>query len=191
MDYLIALDKAAFFVVNKALHNAFLDKIMPFWRSMYFWVPLYVFFIAYMAANFGKKGWIFLLALGLTVGSADIVSSRLVKPTVKRLRPCNDEAVKADVALLVRCGSGYSFTSSHAANHFAAAVFLCLLFSKRRAWRLGFMAWAASIALGQVYVGVHYPLDIFCGAVLGATLAWGAVKLYRRLPPQYRLEFPH
>ena len=31
--------------------------------------------------------------------------------------------------------------------------------------------WAAAIAYAQVYVGVHYPLDVFCGALLG--LAFG------------------
>jgi len=70
--------------------------------------------------------------------------------------------------LLNECSGGYSFISNHAANHFGMASFFYITFRKiipKWAW-LGFL-WAALIAYSQVYVGVHYPLDVFCGALLG------------------------
>jgi undecaprenyl-diphosphatase len=66
---------------------------------------------------------------------------------------------------------------------------LFLLFGKtwkKRYWGLLF-AWAASIAYGQVYVGVHYVSDVVAGALLGMLLAvavYGvgkALGLVRRL----------
>ena len=161
MNVFQKFDEALFFFINHRLHFAALDKLMPFYRSQFLWLPLYVFFISYLFLNFGKRTWIYLLALGLTVGVADQTSSRLIKNTVERLRPCNDERLRNDVKLLVPCGSGYSFTSSHATNHFAAAVFVILTFvnswkTHRRVGRFLLIFWAASISFGQIYVGVHF-----------------------------------
>ena len=70
--------------------------------------------------------------------------------------------------LLEHCSGGFSFTSSHAANHFGLAMFLFIsivpLF-KNYTWL--FFIWAAIIAYAQVYVGVHYPLDVIAGAMIG------------------------
>ena len=71
----------------------------------------------------------------------------------------------------MHCGAGYSFTSSHAANHFAVATFLIMtigqILPKIKKW---LWLWAASIALAQVYVGVHFPLDVLAGGILGVVL---------------------
>jgi membrane-associated phospholipid phosphatase len=181
MNALQNIDQQLFFFINHTLHVGFLDDFMPYWRSMYFWVPLYVFFISYLTVNIGKKGWVLLLALVLTVGVADIFSSRLIKKTVARARPCNNNEIKDKVKLLVPCGGGYSFTSSHATNHFTAAIFLFFTFlknNKKMKWVL--VGWAASIAFGQVYVGVHYPFDVLCGAILGSLIGFSGSFLYNK-----------
>jgi membrane-associated phospholipid phosphatase len=182
---MLNLDQELFYFINNSLHVAWLDKLAPYWRSQYFWLPMYVFFISYLFTNFDKKqAAMYLLALGLTVGTADVVSSRLVKNTVARLRPCNDEDIKPKVKLLVRCGVGYSFTSSHATNHFAAAVFLILTFAKRRKWLIySLLFWAASISVGQIYVGVHYPLDILGGAILGSCVGYLGAFVLKKYKP--------
>jgi undecaprenyl-diphosphatase len=70
--------------------------------------------------------------------------------------------------LLDHCSGGFSFTSSHAANHFGLAMFLFMslipLF-KKYTWL--FFIWAGIISYAQVYVGVHYPLDVLAGAMIG------------------------
>lgn len=187
MNIIENIDQQLFFFINHTLHIGFLDSFMPYWRSMYFWFPLYVFFISYLAINVGKKGWILLLALALTVGVSDTVSSKIIKKSIARVRPCNDVNIKDKVKLLVSCGSGYSFTSSHATNHFAAAVFLFFTFFKNNKivkWIL--VGWAASIALAQVYVGVHYPFDVMCGALLGSLIGFLGAFLYEK----YLLKHP-
>jgi membrane-associated phospholipid phosphatase len=181
MNFIENLDQNLFFFINNKLHLGILDHFMPYWRSMYFWLPLYVFFLSYLVINVGKKGGILLLALVLTVGVADIMSSRVIKKTVARVRPCNDKKIKIKVKLLVNCGSGYSFTSSHATNHFAVAVFLFFSFLKNnRKLKWVLIAWAASIAFGQVYVGVHYPLDVICGALLGSSIGFLGAFLFNK-----------
>jgi undecaprenyl-diphosphatase len=71
----------------------------------------------------------------------------------------------------VSCGSGYSFTSSHATNHFCIAAFLVSVFGTyMRKWKYVWWAWASLISIAQVYVGVHYPLDIIGGGLLGTII---------------------
>lgn len=168
MDSLLALDETLFFIINNDWHVAFLDTILPFWRNKLFWIPLYVFLISFSLLNFKKQGLYFIFAAIIAVGIADSVSSQLIKKTIQRQRPCNQEAMRNQVDLLVPCGGGYSFTSSHAANHFALATFISLtLGGLVKGIRLPLFLWAGIISFAQVYVGVHFPLDVFCGAILG------------------------
>ena len=171
MQTLQQLDVSLFLFFNKDIANPFLDAVCPLWRNKFFWIPLYVF----LGALFFKKYkwqslWVVVFA-ALVVLLADQISASLIKPFFARLRPCNNPELVAQIKLLVRCGSGYSFVSSHAANHFGLAVFLCFLF--KQTWvRILLMLWEASIAFSQVYVGVHFPADVCCGALLGIAIGW-------------------
>jgi undecaprenyl-diphosphatase len=168
MTEILQWDEQLFQLINGSWHNPLLDVVMPYWRNKYCWFPLYIFIVSFFLLNFKKQGAFLILAIGLTVGVADYTSSSIIKKSVQRLRPCNTEILKNDVQLLVRCGSGYSFPSSHAANHFAMAVVLFFTLGKvLKRTRIPLLLWAASIAFGQVYVGVHYPLDVFMGSLLG------------------------
>jgi len=79
------------------------------------------------------------------------------------------------------CSGGYSFPSSHATNHFGAAVFFfCTLRPYLKKWAYLFFFWAASISYGQVYVGVHYPSDVIGGAILGSIIGYLMSLIYRK-----------
>lgn len=69
-----------------------------------------------------------------------------------------------------------SFPSGHAATSFAGATLLALLVPRLA---VPFLLLAVAIAWSRVYVGVHYPLDVAAGAVLGAGLAFLATALLR------------
>lgn len=176
---LIELDHSLFYLINSEWTNAFFDWLLPVWRNKYFWLPVYFFIILFAVFNYGKKSYWFIVFLVAAVGTSDVISSHLIKKTVKRVRPCNNEHL-TDVQTKVRCGSGYSFTSSHATNHFAISYFLFatigIRFRKIRPW---LMAWAGSVAYAQVYVGVHFPVDVFSGMILGILISTVFVKLYR------------
>jgi membrane-associated phospholipid phosphatase len=181
MSALSHIDQQIFFFINHQCHIGFLNKLMPYWRSMYFWFPLYLFFITHLSMTYGKKAWVLIFALAATVTVSDTFSSKIVKPIVHRVRPCNDVRIKDKVKLLIRPSSGYSFTSSHAANHFAAAVFLFFAFAPARRWiGIVLLVWAGTIAFGQVYVGVHYPSDILFGGLFGAGIGFIAWVLYQK-----------
>ena len=182
MEYILQVDESLFQLINGAWNNAFLDVVLPYWREKTFWYPAYLILLIFLIYRFRLKGVYLVLAVALTLGLADTASSKGFKKTVKRLRPCNDPAIKDTVVLRVGCGKAYSFTSSHATNHFAMATFLAMTLGfilKRYRWLL--YAWAGSIAYAQVYVGVHYPTDVIVGSLLGFLIGWLVAKVYKSL----------
>ena len=173
MEQILEWDYQIFDLINNKFQNGFLDLVLPLWRSKYIWFPLYVFLVFFLADIFKKKIWYVLIGVAVLVTVSDTMSSQIIKKSIKRSRPCRTEIIKEQVHLLVPCSTGYSFTSSHATNHFALAMFLFVLLSPTyRALRRGMLFWAASISFGQVYVGVHFPIDVTVGAALGSLIGW-------------------
>lgn len=177
---IIEIDQGLFELINVGFTNAFFDWLMPIMRSKEVWIPLYAFIVLFVYFNFDKwKATRYIFYLLMLVALADLTSSRLIKPTFMRDRPCHCEEI-VELIERVPCGHGYSFTSSHAANHFAIALFLILslgsIFPKIK-WPL--LIWASIISFAQVYVGVHYPSDVISGAILGSLLALVTWYLYK------------
>lgn len=167
-------DRWLFTKINQDWTNPFLDYIFPLWREAITWVPLYIFLLAFVFINFGKKAWPWVAGLLVTVLMTDQISSHILKPYVDRMRPCHDIYLADHIRLLLRyCSDSRSFTSSHATNHFGVAFFIYFTMKPYfKKWGYLFFVWAATISYGQVYIGVHYPLDVICGALLGSTIGY-------------------
>ncbi|MBI1226813.1 MAG: phosphatase PAP2 family protein [Bacteroidetes bacterium] len=191
MTDLLHFDETLFHLVNSGCHNQFFDWLMPLLRDKYTWVPLYIFIGSFLLLNFRQKGLYICLAMVLTIGLADGASSHLLKKNVQRLRPCKVLEANKEMHLLVPCGSGFSFPSSHAANHFALATFMLLILGRVFRWiKIPLVLWASSVSFAQVYVGVHYPLDVIAGAMLGIFVGWGVYLLLIHLPIDLELAVP-
>jgi membrane-associated phospholipid phosphatase len=166
--------------MNQDWSNSFLDTVLPYLRESKFWIPLYVFLLLFVTMNFGAKAWWWVLAVVLVAAASDLISSKLIKENIFRLRPCRDTEVMPLIRFFVNyCPGSSSFTSSHATSHFAQATFF--FFTLRHVigkWSLLFFLWAFSIAYTQVYVGVHYPFDVICGAILGFGIGFAMTKLF-------------
>ena len=104
---------------------------------------------------------------------ADYSSAQILKPFFQRLRPSHE--LIDGIRLLVPKGGKYGFVSSHAANIFAAATVLSYFYIK---YKKLFFTIAVLVAFSRVYVGVHYPADIFFGSLLGYGLAWVVLTLW-------------
>lgn len=183
LQTLISWDSALFQWINSGLSNSFFDALLPFCRERWFWMPVYLFLGAFLWINYpGRRKWFIIFGLVASAALTDLTSSRLVKNQVQRLRPCREPALSGVVIRRVECGGGYSFTSSHAANHFAVAIFLIGVFGRLFPWiRPAALVWAGTIAFSQVYVGVHYPGDVLCGGILGSIIGWWVLTTWRRL----------
>ena len=186
LEHLIELDRQLFYFINHDLANPFFDLVMPYFRNPRFWIPLYLFVIGFCWYKYKKQGIIIVVFIALSAGFADFTSAHIVKTAVKRLRPCNDPIVSLTDITRVSCGTGYSFPSTHATDHFAMAFFVIMLFYKKWPWIwLWGIGWAGLISFAQVYVGVHYPIDVTCGALYGILVGWIFSVIFRKLQPGF------
>ncbi|MDR6566994.1 undecaprenyl-diphosphatase [Chitinophaga ginsengisegetis] len=181
LESILREDLRLFFHINGQWYNGFLDVVLPFLREPFVWAPLYLFLGLFVTINYGWKGLFWILFFLLCFGVAD-QSSLYLKSAIGRVRPCRDPLVSHYArVLVVYCPMSGSFTSNHAANHFALATFCFITLKQafhRYAWL--FFVWAAAIAYAQVYVGVHYPLDVAGGAVLGILIGLLSGSFFQR-----------
>lgn len=167
MNEIINLDKEVFLFLNGS-NNYYLDEIM-FWASdKLFWFPFYAILLIYLTYKFKWKVIRILVMLTLLITITDQVSSSIIKPTVKRLRPSHTVELSENI-YISKAGKGgkYGFVSSHAANSFALFFFISFLFKKENK-RIIYVifAWSILVSYSRIYNGVHYPLDILGGILL-------------------------
>lgn len=181
-SWLNQLDTWLFLKVNTAWTNSFLDDVFPWWRNANTWIPLYLFLVLLALMNFKQKAIPWILFAVITVVLTDQASSTLLKHWVARPRPCREDFLAGQMRLLLDgCSGGYSFTSSHAANHFGFAMFVYMsTMHVCKKWGWLFFLWAATISYGQVYVGVHYPLDVLCGGLLGCGIGYATASFFNK-----------
>ena len=166
--------------INQHWTCSFLDNVSVFIREAELWVPFYLFLLVFSTLNFRKKGWIWSLYLGMTVIISDLISSRLVKDHIFRLRPCRNPLWADSMRFLANyCPVGSGFTSSHACNHFAMAFFIYATMKHTSRWWALVFVWAFFISYAQVYVGVHYPIDVICGGLLGSGIGIATSRVFR------------
>lgn len=173
LDGLRNWDLRAFYFVNLHLQNSFFDLIMPYARNPACWIPLYIILLFFVIKIYRKQSWKIIVIAALNVLITDQLSSSVIKPLVHRLRPCNNPLVSVHIHQLVTCGSGFSFVSSHACNHFGLALLFIFIFKRYINWVMpAALLWASLVSFAQVYVGLHYPMDVICGGMIGATIGF-------------------
>lgn len=182
MQSLLQFDRSLFTLVNGHWHNAFFDWLMPWLRNSAVWTPLYLFLLLYAAINYKANGWRFIIIGAVAVIIGDLVSSSIIKQYIIRVRPCNEPSLADSIRVLVAYRpQSSSFTSSHAVNHFALATYLFQTLKKTLGnWRWICFFWAFSIIYAQVYVGVHYPLDVVGGAIIGILIGYLHGQLFNK-----------
>ena len=175
-------DTDLFYKINTVWTNSFLDHNLPWWRDSTTWYPAYMFLLVFTLVNFGWRAWTWMVFIALNVTITDQLSSSVIKHWVPRVRPCQDPNMVGYARMLLNhCSGGGSFPSSHATNHFGAAVFIFFTLKKYTGnWIYLFFFWAFSISYSQVYVGVHYPTDVIGGALIGSIVGYSVAFIYNK-----------
>jgi undecaprenyl-diphosphatase len=111
-----------------------------------------------------QKAW-GLFAAGLFSFAIELPLYKLLKNSIKRIRPCE---VLSDVHGRVAPSDKFSFPSGHTAAAFVMATLLSYFFP---ILSIPLISWALLVGFSRIYLGVHYPTDILAGLTIGVLSA--------------------
>lgn len=112
-----------------------------------------------------------LIAL-FTLAVCFIINNEILKNIIVRPRPFN---MLTQLQVLILRPNDYSFPSGHTANSFAVAGVFYYYGNKK--WGIAALIFAGLIGFSRLYLGVHYPSDVLCGALLGLLISFLISKI--------------
>ena len=184
LDHLLHLDTKLLLAIN-GWHAPWADCVMWIVSEKTTWFALYALLIGLLVWKYprptelAKWNWlkktpvcaIFVLLIALAVGASDFIASGILKDWVARPRPSRVPELEGVLHLVNDCRSGqFGFVSSHASTTMACAVLFSLIWRNKIA-TMGLMLWVALNCYSRMYLGVHYPLDIIGGLLVGTIVA--------------------
>ena len=189
-EQLVLLDRQLLLALNGS-DSTWLDQVFLLVTKTTTWVPLIAVLLCILWRH---RPWrevvLFAVGVALVILVADRFSSGFCKPFFHRFRPSHEPALEGLVDLVGdRRGGLYGFISSHAANTFGAFAFISLYF-RRRVATLTLLLWACLSSYSRIYLGLHYPGDILCGALWGLLTGSGVYLLWQVLASRTLLPAP-
>jgi undecaprenyl-diphosphatase len=182
IEFLYSIDVSLFFFFNHTIANPIFDWLMPLVTDLnhnFIARIVVLLWIGLIIWKGGSQGRITIGVLIIAIIVSDQFNSMVLKDIFGRIRPCK---ALEDVRLLVDCGGGLSFPSSHAVNNFAGASVISHFYRKQSKY---WYAFAALVALTRPYVGVHYPSDILAGGLVGFGIGYASTFLWEQLKAYY------
>ncbi|MCI7337081.1 MAG: phosphatase PAP2 family protein [Bacteroidales bacterium] len=183
IEQIVEWDKQLLLLGN-SFHTPFLDDFMLIFSGKLIWIPAAIAILYAVVRTQRRDALWVIVFLALAIVAADQLSSGVIKPLVARLRPTHEPTLAGLVQVVHDyTGGRYGFVSSHAANACAVALFTSLLF-RRTIYSVTMTLWAGFDMYTRIYLGVHYPGDIICGAAIGIMVALAAFALMKRFAPR-------
>ena len=174
IEFLENIDRELLFAIN-GNNNIFWDTIMWWISEEIFGLPFYLLFIFLVHRVFGIKGTLIFILVGVaTIGFTDVTAKYLFKEFFERYRPSQNLEIKDQLNFVNNYRGGtFGFISSHAANMFGITTLVFLLLKKEfsKIWWLIFL-FPVIVSYSRVYLGVHYPSDVFVGGIWGVFIGW-------------------
>lgn len=168
------------------LNNLGNEQWDPFWlfiTNQFNWIPLFVLILYLIVKRFGwKNAAIVILTMAVLVTFSDQFTN-LIKNTVGRIRPNNDPGINYQLRNLINPG-GYSFYSGHATTSTFFVVYTILLLKERFRYIWLLVLFPLVFAYSRLYLGVHYPTDVLCGAIVGIIYGNLYYRLVKKIIPK-------
>lgn len=186
IEQLLQYDTELFLYLNNLGTTAW-DGFWMFYTTKFNWIPFYVLLLYLMYKHLDKKTFLLtILVIVLMVSFTDQVTN-LFKNGFKRLRPCHNQDLDGLMRLVKSyCGYKYGYFSGHSSNSMAVAFFVSFMLRKHYKYIFVIMIfWALLMGYSRIYIGVHYPLDVVCGATFGALSGFMFYKLDKYLQKRF------
>ncbi|NKI30319.1 phosphatase PAP2 family protein [Croceivirga thetidis] len=156
------------------LNSVGIEEFDAFWSivtNITTWIPLYLLIIWLFFFRLPRHQAINrILALIMLVVFVTLITL-LVKEWVARIRPNNIGQFSPFIRVL-KSPTDYSFFSGHASSSFAVATLTYLFLKGVYKWVWILFLWAIIFSLSRIFVGVHYPIDIIAGVLVGIASGW-------------------
>ena len=185
MEQLLELDHQLFLYLNN-LGSAAWDDFWNFVTNKWSSIPLYIVLLFMIHQTYGLKGMgITLLFVAGLITITDQLAN-VFKHGFERARPCGQEGVMEYARFVaVRCGR-YGYFSAHAASSAAVTAFVGLALRRKYPNMIYVLIfWALMVSYSRIYVGVHYPLDVTTGILIGTGFGFLFYKLHQHLLRKY------
>jgi len=186
LEKILQIDQELLLFLN-GLHNPFFDVLIWWMTSIWFWLPFLSVILWFIWKHYKKKIILILAFLALSILFSDQISV-FIKNKVARLRPTHNIEINHRLHLHVYKngdiykGGQYGFVSSHAANSFCITLLLIYFFkpiNKRLRWL--FILYPLIFSYTRIYLGIHYPLDIMGGVIVGFCCGFSIFLLYGKI----------
>ncbi len=179
LDGLIQWDKDLLVYLN-SLGSPKYDSFWLIITRIDVWIPLFLLFgFLIFRKALRKTAWLqlsFVLVFALFI----TLLSKGVKILTYRLRPCNDPDINRFMRIL-DTPHDFSFFSGHASSSFGITMLMMLFLKDRYKWVAAFLVWPLLFAYSRLYLGVHFPLDVLVGGLVGVASALLFYRYYQSL----------
>ncbi|RYG51618.1 MAG: phosphatase PAP2 family protein [Chitinophagaceae bacterium] len=183
VERILEIDRELFLWLNNLGSESF-DPVWLLITKMTSWIPVFAI-ILYL--TFKRLGWrhavLVIICITLLLFLTD-QTTNLFKNSFQRLRPGSDPDLN-DLMRAIQTRKSFSFISGHASNSMAVAFFLYHVLKPYLRYMGLFFIWPLIFAYSRIYLGLHYPLDIFCGYAYGIFTGWLLLRLYAYLRNRY------
>lgn len=154
--------------INKHFKNSFCDRLLYIATKMGDFGEIWIITAILMFWFNKTRKWGLVFSFGFLF--ATILGNLVLKPIFGRERPCDN----LDIELALKRPMGYSFPSGHTLTSFTAGTIIFEI--NFFAGMLAFII-AVLISFSRMYFCVHYPSDVFGGAILGIIIGCISVKI--------------